>query len=57
MKADSMSHYTVYLFACGHAGRDNEGDIQKAHTFIRVAELRGAPYESSDRTCPNCKGG
>jgi hypothetical protein len=47
--------YVVYLFACGHAGRDNEGLKPKARAFIRVAELRGAPTEDSAKKCPDCK--
>jgi hypothetical protein len=40
----------VYRFTCNHVGRtaDRSGE------FIRVAEIRNAPYRVVDTPCPPC---
>lgn len=45
----------VIRFSCAHVGRTNESPYAKVQTFIRVAAIRKAPVEVSDKPCPDCK--
>lgn len=50
-----MSTLKVFRFTCGHVGRNNESWRSEVSTFIRVAEIRDAKVEESDKSCPDCK--